>query len=221
MRKSVRKYLWSLSLLPFLTSPVSAQILLEDPGAKKSSGPKTASEYFEARESQKSEKVESSGGSDTRYLSLQVGRFARTKAYRWGVPQNVDDPGENILSVTYRIGEWVNSMDLFFRGEFLTYEVDGRHPAKLSFMPMVAFPDAKSGFPLYFAGGAGVGVFTSQVADESDLSFDYQILAGFRDADLFDKFGLGIEFGLKGHVHLFTSGQFSGTFVTIGSVHEF
>jgi hypothetical protein len=86
---------------------------------------------------------------------------------------------------------------------------------------MIFFPDANSRFPLYFGGGAGLGVFFKQLENESALSFDYQLVAGARFFDLIDNFGLMIETGMKNHILLFSDGQFNGVFLTVGGVFNF
>jgi hypothetical protein len=219
----------SLVLLGFFT-PVGAQILVEDPtlsvrprsAQNTAVGESAARKYFQARKpAEVLPEVTTSSSGAPRFLHIYLGSYLNDKQYRWGSADRGEDVGELIGGVTYRMGEWVNSMDLSFRGEFLTYDVDGQDPKKFSVGPIITFPDANSGFPVYFGAGAGLGVFFDQVDSESDLSFDYQIFAGVRQSDLLGTFGLALEVGLKGHVHLLSSGQFSGVYFTVGTVHEF
>lgn len=210
------------------SSAVQGQILIEEATApapkpaKAKVGESAARKYFVARQNDnENRKPDSDLVSGPRHLNIYFGTFLSDKQYRWGALDKAEDVGELIAGVSYRVGEWVNSMDLYFRSEFTTFDVDGEKPVKLSLMPVVAFPDAVSGFPFYFGAGLGLGIFFSQVKNESDLSFDYQILAGFRRADLFDSFGLSFEVGYKGQVLLLSSGQFAGTYFTVGTVHEF
>ncbi len=219
--------------MPATAQIARAQILVEDPSQHKKIevGERAARRYFVTRDAARRAADDDSGGgggglrspaaSGERYMSVHVGTFLNDKQYRWGSRDHNDDVGQLVTGVTYRVGEWVNSMDLLFRGELITYEIDGEHPTKLSLMPMIAFPDAKSDFPLYFGAGAGLGLFFNQVDEESDLSLDYQIVAGLRFPELFDTMGLIFETGWKGHIHLLSSGQFDGVFLTTGLVFEF
>lgn len=79
----------------------------------------------------------------------------------------------------------------------------------------------KSGFPLYFGGGAGVGVFFKQLRDESSLSLDYQLVMGLRLLRLIGETGLVLETGMKNHVHLLSDGQYNGVFLTLGAAFNF
>lgn len=220
-----------LAALVVLSSSVSwGQILLEDPTQSQTYTPQTgksaASEYFKRRKTVASTEVEPTrqltqvGGSD-RVMSVMVGSFINDKAYRWGRKDRDKDAGEMMFGVTYRVGEWTASMDLNFRAELMTYSVDGETPLKLSVMPVITFPDARSDFPLYFGAGAGVGIFFDQVADESDLSLDYAIVIGGRFMELWDGGGLCVETGVKGHIHLLSSGQQDGVFLSVGGIFTF
>ena len=153
-------------------------------------------------------------------MMLGLGAFVNSKSHKWG--PDSEDPGEFTANVTYRFGEWVNSMDLLFRLEYQTFDVGiGKDPKKFSLMPVIIFPDARSAFPVYFGAGAGVGIFMSQPDDESNLSFDYQLFLGGRLLNVMDSLGFFVEAGIKNHVHLLSSGQFDGVFVTFGSVFTF
>jgi len=224
MSRAIALFLLS-SVFPWLCF---GQILVEDPAPRKTArvGESAARKYFQARQPAQGGQAESSGESSlstggVRFLNVYLGTFMNDRQYRWGDRDSSDDVGELIAGVSYRIGEWTNSMDLLFRGEFITYDVDGEQPTKLSLLPVITFPDAKSDFPLYFGAGLGVGIFFQQVNSESDLTLDYTLLAGLRDADLLESFGLSFELGYKGHIHLLSSGQFGGVYLTVGTVHEF
>jgi hypothetical protein len=156
-----------------------------------------------------------------RYMAFQVGTFVSDKQYRWGNKMHNDDVGNLITSVSYRMGQWQSSMDLLLRAEFMTYDIDGEMPRKLSILPVVTFPDVESNFPVYFGAGAGLGVFFSQVRSESDLSLDYQLLVGARFLNMWENGGLVFETGLKGSVFLASSGQFNGVFITGGAGFNF
>jgi hypothetical protein len=191
-------------------------------------GRRAAAKYFEKREpsaqnegSQSSEV--SSGGSSDHYLALHVGRMMSSQSYEWG-QGNQTDVGEMTAGVTYRVGEWKNSMDLNIRMDFIEYKVAGngeQKPLKLSLIPLVTFPDASSKFPLYFGFGAGPGIFFRQTENEASLSLDYQLIAGARFFDIFENAGFFVESGLKNHLQLWNSGQFNGTFLSAGAVFTF
>lgn len=211
--------------------PILAQILIEDPSkgvadapveppAKPKVGQGAASDYFKKRD-QRHEQTRDPSALGARVLMLHLGNFINDKAYRWGSKNRVEDPGQANIGVTYRIGEWKSSMDLFFRAEVISYKIDDERPVKLSVMPIVAFPDSRSNFPLYFGAGAGAGIFFQQIGDESDLSFDYALLVGARFPEMFDNGGLFLETGLKGHVHLVSSGQQDGVFLAFGYMFSF
>lgn len=163
--------------------------------------------------------VASTGGQH--YLALHAGGYLSDTAYKWGESDSVSNIGKANLGVTYRVGEWVNSMDLSFRVDFSTFKLAEGSASKLSFLPVVTFPDASSRFPLYFGGGLGAGVFVSQVAQESSISFDYQLIAGARFFDVIGSTGFFVEGGLKNHLFLLSDGQFNGTFAAVGTVFSF
>lgn len=188
-------------------------------------GRKRASEYFQKRQkanpqSPRTSTPVSSPGGDPRYLSLHAGGFLDSDSYNWGAGDQTD-VGKLNLGVSYRIGEWVNSMDLLFRTEFTTFDLNEGRAQKLSFLALLTFPDANSRFPLFFGAGLGPAVFTKQLNDESVLALDYQVIAGVRVFDVIDTVGLQLEFGLKNSLHLLDDGQFSGLFLGAGTVFSF
>lgn len=182
-------------------------------------GREAAAKYFQKRE-KKLKRFVASGVIGRRYMTLHVGSFLSGEVYNWG-KNNSGNVGQSFLGVGYRIGEWTHSMDLLFRGELLSYKLQEGNPVKLSFMPMISFPDAQSGFPLYFGAGVGVGIFVKQIRSEGDLSLDYQIVAGTRFFNLWGSTGLSFEVGLKNHVHILSDGQHKGFFVALGGVFSF
>ncbi len=159
--------------------------------------------------------------SDSHYLAVHIGGFVSDTAYKWGSPNSQKDVGNLNIGVTYRLGEWINSADFAMRIDYSTYEVRNQAASKLSFLPVIMFPDASSKFPLYFGVGAGVGVFVKQLGGESALAVDYQLLLGARFFDLFNNAGFFVEAGLKNHLMMLSDGQFNGTFVAVGSVFTF
>lgn len=191
-------------------------------------GKKAADQYFKKRKSSRvnrhqpprvTSRTPAAVGAP-RYLSLHFGTFFSEETYKWG-HENKDDVGKFTAAVSYRIGEWTNSMDLLFRADFISYQVDDEKPYKISLLPMITFPDANSEFPLYFGGGVGLGVFFKQVGDESSLSLDYQLVAGGRFFNVLDGIGLSIEGGMKNQLHLLSDGQHQGVFASIGTVFAF
>ncbi len=202
--------------------------------ASSGTGKKAADKFFIKRKARGSKSIPSgtnnrqsssssrnpAGSGAPRYLALQFGFFVDEETYKWG-KLGKDDVGGLIAGVTYRLGEWTNSMDLALRADFVSYEVDDKKPLKISLMPIVTFPDAKSGFPLYFGAGAGLGIFFKQAEAESSLSFDYQLLAGARFFNLVDSMGFVFEMGLKNQLLILSDGQHNGVYGSLGGVFTF
>jgi hypothetical protein len=182
-------------------------------------GRKAAEKYFKVQVDQRT--PASNSANTDHFMAIAFSVFLNEESFAWGGTRNVEDIGVVSFGVTYRVGEWKNSMDLLFRGEWQSFELPERDAAKLSFMPMLQFPEASSGFPLYFGLGAGVGVFTKQVSGESDISLDYQLFGGARWFNLFKNAGVFSEFGLKNHYHVLSSGQMNSLFLSLGSVFTF
>ncbi|WII71212.1 hypothetical protein QJS83_12150 [Bdellovibrio sp. 22V] len=182
-------------------------------------GREAAAKYFQKRDP--AQTSYQGGSSSDHYLALHFGRYISSQSYDWGPSGQEDDVGGNSFGVTYRVGEWYNSMDLNIRIEYADYDLTGEKPSKLSFMPLITFPDAGSRFPLYFGAGAGLGVFLKQVDSKSALSLDYQLVLGARFFDILENTGFFIEAGLKNHLLLLSSGQLNGTFLAAGLVFTF
>lgn len=163
----------------------------------------------------------SQASSDAHYLAVHGGVFVSDTAYKWSRPDQQDNIGTWNFGVTYRVGEWVNSMDLNLRVDLARIAPSAGPTTKLSFLPVVTFPDAGSRFPLYFGIGAGLGIFTNQIDGESSLTLDYQLLAGARFFNLWGQTGLFVEGGLKNSLFLLSDGQFNATFVAGGLVFTF
>ncbi|RYG58601.1 hypothetical protein EON80_26825, partial [bacterium] len=111
--------------------------------------------------------VPSGGTPDSHYLAVHLGLMMSDNAYKWGVQDSAPNVGKWNFGVTYRVGEWVNSMDLAARVDVQRYQLLEGSATKISFLPLITFPDATSKFPLYFGVGAGLGIFASQIANES------------------------------------------------------
>lgn len=191
---------------------------VQEAPVRQETGRKAASKYFQQRRRGPASK--SGGGNNAHYMSLHLGKAFNESSNKWG-NNNVDDVGRLNLGVTYRIGEWMNSMDLMFRAELFTYSLNEGNPVKLSLMPMVLFPDASSRFPIYFGAGAGAGIFLKQIRNESALSLDYQFVAGARFFDVFDSVGMMFEIGMKNHLLLTSDGQYQSVFAAAGAVFNF
>ncbi|WP_415062838.1 hypothetical protein [Bdellovibrio sp.] len=177
-----------------------------------------AARYFQKRDPAQTYQ---GGAASDHYLALHFGRYMASQSYEWGKNGQEDDVGKNNFGVTYRVGEWQNSMDLNLRLDYSEFEVGGEKPTKLSFLPLITFPDASSRFPLYFGAGLGLGVFFKQASGKSSLSLDYQLVAGARFFDIFENTGFFIEAGLKNHLLILSSGQLNGTFLSGGLVFTF
>src|SRR5687767_10338121 len=91
-----------------------------------------------------------SEGNRAHFLGLHIGGFVDTESFKWGALDKTEDTGKLTIGVTYRMGEWSDTMDLLIRVDFNSYELPEGKPTKMSFMPMLVFPEASSKFPLYF-----------------------------------------------------------------------
>lgn len=153
-------------------------------------------------------------------LMILVGPYVDSVSYAWKGSDKRTKIGTSSYGITYLFEQW-NSVDVNFRADFTEYKIDDENFLKLSLLPLWTFPLMESRFPLYFGLGAGMGVFFKQVQDESNLSLDYQLVAGVRVPDLLGTSGFALEFGLKNHLHLLSDGQFNGTFLNVGAVFTF
>lgn len=182
-------------------------------------GRDAAARYFQKRDP--AQQQAGSVGPSDHYLAIGFARYMSSQSYDWGKNGQQDDVGGNSLGVTYRVGEWQNSMDLNLRIDYAEFDLPGENPSKLSFLPLLIFPDAGSRFPLYFGAGVGLGVFLKQTNSKSALSLDYQLVLGARFFDVFENTGFFVEAGLKNHLHILSSGQFNGTYLSGGLVFTF
>ncbi len=177
-------------------------------------GRQAAQKYFS-----KSRVPSSYAGSPShRLLGLHWGGFLNSKAFDWGQKSVTERTGDQTVGVTYKIGEWVQAMDLNIRFEYTQYAFQEKNPIKLSLLPLFTFPESSADFPLYFGGGVGAGVFMSQMDKESTLSLDYQLVFGLRLQNIWGRSGFFIESGIKDHLHLLSDGQFTGQFLGAGAV---
>lgn len=211
--KPTRNFLFSILFLTSVAGSLPA--MAQQPQV----GRGAAAKYFPPREPNQ----ESGGviGAADHFMAIGLGTFTSSQAYEWGGKGKEENVGGTNVEMTYRVGEWANSMDMNIRVEFIEYKVAGQKPTKLSFMPLLTFPDASSKFPLYFGAGVGLGIFTSQIPDESVISLDYELIAGARFFNVFENTGFFLESGLKNHLLLLSSGQFNGVFVAAGAIFTF
>lgn len=162
----------------------------------------------------------SDSGSGGELMMLGLGSFVNSTAYNWKGTDKRDNVGRLSYGVTYLFDAW-SKIDTNLRLDFNEYKLDDDRAVKLSIMPMWTFPQFDSRFPIYFGFGVGLGVFFVQVPDESNLSLDYQLVAGTRFLDLYENFGFFVELALKNHLHLLSDGQFNGTALTAGAAFTF
>lgn len=214
-----------LSLILVLTLPAVAQQveIKDDPQpSRPSTGQERAREYMGDRKRSDSYRTASDMGSlgAPRFMAIHIGSFFSDQAYKWG-NSSQDNIAKLNAGVDYRLGEWVNSMDLTMRIDYANFSLAEGEARKLSIGANVTFPDANSRFPLYFGGGLGAGFFIKQIPNESPLALDYSIFGGVRFLDVFENVGLMVESGLKNHLHLLSDGQFNGAYINVGSVFAF
>lgn len=155
------------------------------------------------------------------FLAVHLGTFVNDTAYQWGASPKLTNIGSLTAGVTYRFGEWTNSMDFLFRGDVNSYGLPEGRTVKISLLPMIIFPDAASSFPLYFGAGIGPGIFFSQISQESSVSLDYELVAGVRFFNVLETTGFFLESGIKNHFLLLSDGQFIGVFITAGALFTF
>lgn len=155
------------------------------------------------------------------YMVLHIGKLVNTNAWNWGQSGRQKDAGAATIGVTYRIGEWNGLTDTLLRLDFNEYDIKGEKPQKLSFLPMIMFPDAASAFPLYFGAGVGPGIFFNQVGGEASITLDYQMVVGMRFFNVFESVGFSVESGLKNHLQIGDDGQVNSAFFALGAVFTF
>lgn len=223
--------LWALALTLGAAPALAQMVEVDDsdqtppvreaPTGGKATGKEKAKEYFQQRKKPAATTHQAPpAGPTPRYLAVHMGTFFQGQSYRWG---ESDERGVGKFNggVTYRLGEWVNAMDFSLRMEYTHYELNDGTAKKLSFGTLLSFPDSNSRFPLYFGGGAGAGLFIQQIRSKSPVALDWQLFAGVRFLDVFEKIGFMVEAGLKNHVFLLSDGQFNGVFINVGTVFAF
>lgn len=189
--------------------------------AQQKVGRGAAAKYFnkEAEEETTYERPSQRQSGDA-YMALMAGPYLSSAAYAWKGGDKRTKIAKADYSVTYLFDNW-GSIDTNIRIGFSEFQIDDEKLSKLSLMPLWTFPMADRGFPLYFGFGAGLGVFFKQIEDESNISFDYQLVAGFRLPDLIENFGFIAEFALKNHLHILSDGQLNATAFTVGGIFSF
>ncbi|MGE4133011.1 MAG: hypothetical protein AB7F86_15325 [Bdellovibrionales bacterium] len=211
-----------LLALMFLTWSGWAQMVevQDDDAPTEEVGKEKAQDYFKARKTTKATSSSTEPGATPRFLMVHLGGYFSDQGYKWG-DGDQSNLGRLNAGVTYRMGEWVNSMDFSMRIDYSGYSLEEGDARKLSFGGIITFPDANANFPLYFGIGLGMGFFIKQVNEESALALDYSVLAGARFRDIIGKTGFMVESGLKNHLHLLSDGQFNGVYVNVGCVWAF
>ncbi len=159
--------------------------------------------------------------STERYLSLGLSTYSKSESYSWGTTTKQDDIAKWGADISYRLSQYNALLDYSLKVSYNEFEPANQRANKISFLYAATFPDAGSKFPLYFGVAGGVGVFMTQLPDESPVSFDYQLYAGARIFDVFEKTGFYVEGGLKNHLQLTSSGQLNGTYLGAGAVFTF
>ncbi len=219
----------SVSYTVASSSVKSVPLVGKDVG-RKELGRKAAAQHLknssETEEDTSTSRESSRGSSDSyggssHHLDIGGGKYMSSQAWEWGQHGKIQEIGDVNIDVTYRVGEWKGSMDMNIRVDYQEFKFTEKRVNKLSFLPLITFPDANSKFPLYFGAGVGLGVFMNQLPDESPLSLDYQLVLGARFFDVYENSGFFVESGLKDHLHLLTNGQLNGTFLTGGMVFTF
>lgn len=188
-------------------------------------GRSAAAKYFQKNPDQEPTQyrytASESGGDMGRLLGLGVSTYTKSDSYSWGTNTKETGVAKWGLDLSYRLSQYNSLLDYSLRVSYSEFEPANQRANKLSFMYAATFPDADSRFPLYFGLAGGAGVFMTQITDESPVSFDYQLFAGARIFELFEKTGFYIEGGLKNHLQLTSSGQLNGTYLAAGLMFTF
>ncbi len=185
-------------------------------------GRKAAAKYFEkdVEPSRQVANEEAGFAGGNNVLMLHLGGYSSSTCYRCKGADTRQGVGKASYGVTY-LYDRTQGLDTNIRFDFNEYKLDDERATKLSIMPLWTFPKADTQFPLYFGFGAGLGIFFTQVESESNLSLDYQLVAGARFMDVIENFGAFVEFGLKNSLYILSDGQFNGTALTAGAIFTF
>lgn len=212
--------LWPLLFFLVTTDINAAEVVGRKAAERYLQGRGAAAEGdYQALEGTSAEEPASFSRYGSEVLMLSLGSFIESRSYFW-TDRELESIGRANYGVTYLFDQW-QGMDRSLRVEFAEFRVGNESPRKLSFMPLITFPRANTRFPLYFGIGAGLGVFTSQIAGESDVSFDYQLVTGLRFFDVFNSTGFFLELGMKNHFHILSDGQYNGNALNGGMLFTF
>lgn len=209
-----------IAVISLILSLILSPILAEAQTPKV--GRKAAAKYFEkdVEPSRDVANEEAGFAGGESLLMLHIGGYSSSTCYRCKGSDTRGGVGKASYGVTY-LYDKTHGLDTNIRFDFNEYKLDDERATKLSVLPLWTFPRAETKFPLYFGFGAGLGVFFTQVESESNLSFDYQLVAGARFMDVIENFGAFVEFGMKNSLYILSDGQFNGTALTAGAVFTF
>lgn len=157
---------------------------------------------------------------EERYLAFGASLFTKSESFSWGSANKEQNIGKLGLDMTYRLSQ-SNYVDYALRVSYAEYEPLNQKANKMSFMYAAVLPDAGSKFPLYFGAAAGLGIFFTQLSNESPVTADYQLFLGLRMFNLFDSTGFYLEAGMKNHLQITTDGQLNGTYISSGAIFTF
>lgn len=178
-------------------------------------GKGAAMKYFKPQSSSSKERLPRGVQTYTRQLALSAGTYFKGKSYEW----LGEDVGGWSLQLDYRKKGTADSFfSKSYQVELQRYQFSEAELSKFSFLWSLIFPRSLS-FPVYVGVGLGPGVFLSQLQNESWLSLDYKAFLGFRLSDDHSQFF--VEGGVKNHLLVLSSGQFTGWFVSSGVAYRF
>lgn len=162
-----------------------------------------------------------SNSEGNRYLMAGIGTFLNDREWSWGAAHQ-DGVGSFRFDLTYRINEWEKTTDLWFRLQYLSYNLTGGTAGQLSMLPIITFPTTRSAYPMYVGVGLGPGFFLKQISKAGYLALNYAALTGVRFPDLFGRnHGLYMEVGYQGLMNLMSVGQQQGVYVSAGGIFTF
>lgn len=197
----------------------SLSLAQNSPAAEPQVGRKAAAKYFQKDADEEGSEPAPVSNSDS-LLMLHIGGFSSSTSYQWKDNDKRTGVGKATYGITYLFDQW-GKLDTNLRFDFIEYKIDDTRATKMSVLPLWTFPMADRKFPLYFGFGAGLGIYFQQLEDESNISLDYQLVAGARFVDIIENFGAFVEFGMKNHLHVLSDGQFNGTALSAGAVFTF